>query len=70
MGLSIKWVWRNYKAGVPTFPKVLWAIDECMTNEVVNVETASQAKAEPILTTDLCTQYKWLSSWKELEMGQ
>lgn len=53
MGLSMKWVWRNYKAGVPTLSN---AIDECIINKVVSVETASETKAEPILTTDLWTQ--------------
>lgn len=40
--------------------EVLWALhNECITKEAVNAETVSQAKAEPILNTELCSQYKW-----------
>lgn len=70
MESSMKWVWRKYKAEYLLFLEGLGATDERITKKVANVETASQAKAGPILSTDECSQYKWLSSWKELEMGQ
>lgn len=38
------------------FPEVLRETDECVIKKVVYVETASQAKAEPSLSTDLCSK--------------
>lgn len=36
-------------------PEALGAMDKGVTKKAVNVENASQAKAEPILITDSCS---------------